>query len=31
MSAPSAMPADQGTVFYLREEHHPDNGTLLGF
>ncbi|GLK79208.1 cytochrome o ubiquinol oxidase subunit III [Methylopila turkensis] len=22
---------DRGTVFYLREEHHPENGTMLGF
>lgn len=22
---------DQGTNFYTREEHHPENGTLLGF
>jgi cytochrome o ubiquinol oxidase subunit 3 len=24
-------PADAGTAFYTREEHHPENGTLLGF
>ncbi|MET0313850.1 MAG: cytochrome o ubiquinol oxidase subunit III, partial [Hansschlegelia sp.] len=22
---------DHGTDFYLREEYHPENGTLLGF
>ncbi|MGA0532429.1 cytochrome o ubiquinol oxidase subunit III [Hansschlegelia sp. KR7-227] len=27
----STVPADRGTDFYLREEHHPENGTLLGF
>jgi cytochrome o ubiquinol oxidase subunit 3 len=31
MSTPSTMPADNGATFYLRTEHHPENGTLLGF
>ncbi|RXF72670.1 cytochrome o ubiquinol oxidase subunit III [Hansschlegelia zhihuaiae] len=31
MSTPSTVPADNGTIFYLRSEHHPENGTLLGF
>jgi cytochrome o ubiquinol oxidase subunit 3 len=27
----STVPADDGVNFYTREEHHPENGTLLGF
>jgi cytochrome o ubiquinol oxidase subunit 3 len=30
-AAASTVPADNGTNFYTREEHHPENGTLLGF
>ena len=31
MSSASGAVADGNTQFYMRKEHHPENGTLLGF